>query len=179
MTVDETLKIFAVLKANYSNFYKTITRTDAEAQVNLWSEMFADDDYTIVGAAVKAYIANDENGYPPNVGKIKAYIRKLTEPEEMTEQEATTLILKALQNGYYGAEEEFNKLPPTLQRLVGHPSQLRAWSQMDESEVQTVVASNIMRSYRVIAESQKQTEALPSSLRNMLEQASEKLRLTE
>lgn len=179
LTIDETLKIFAVLKANYSNFFKTITRIDAEAQVNLWTEMFADDDYTVVGAAVKSYIATNAEGYPPNVGQIKAHIRKLTQPEAMTEQEAAMRIMKAIQNGYYGAEEEFNKLPPILQRLVGHPSQLRVWSQMKEDEVQTVVASNLMRSYKVVEERQRQTEALPSNIRNMIEQVTDKLRLAE
>ena len=170
MTVEETLKIFAVLKANYSNFYKTITRADAEAQVNLWAEMFADDGYSIAGAAVKAYIANDESGYPPNVGEIKSYIRKLTHPEVKTEQEAISLIMKATTNSLYNSNAEFEKLPPILQRLVGSPNQLREWALMDIDTVKSVVASNLMRSYKVLDENEKQKQALPLSLQNMIAQ---------
>ena len=177
MTYDETLKIFAVLKANYSNFFKNMSRIDAEAQVSLWAEMFADTPYEMVGLAVKSFIATDVEGYPPNVGRIKQEIRKLTEKEQMTEQEAVSLIMKATRNGLYGAKEEFEKLPPVLQRLVGSPEQLRAWARMPEDELQTVVASNLMRSYKVIAKREEEYQALPSSIKNLLEQASEQMKL--
>ena len=39
MTVDETLKIMAVLKASYPNFYRDMKRRDAEGIVNLWTKM--------------------------------------------------------------------------------------------------------------------------------------------
>ena len=177
MTYEETLKIFAVMKANNSNFYKSMSKIDAQAVVSLWAEMFADVSYNMVGAAVKAYIASDVTGYPPNVGQINEQIRKLTAKEEMTEQEAVALIMKAARNGYYGAQTEFDKLPPVLQKLVGHPSQLKTWAMMDEKELQTVVASNLMRSYRTITKREAEKQALPASLQQMIETAAEQLRL--
>ena len=169
MTVDETLKIFAVLKANYSNFFKSMSRIDAEAMVNLWAEMFEDEPYEVVGMAIKSYIASDVNGYPPNVGIIKEQMRKLTQTESLTEQEAINLILKACKNGNYGAEEEFAKLPPILQRLVGSPSQIREWALMDKDAFNSVITSNLMRSYRVMAERERQHQALPSNVRAVLD----------
>lgn len=177
MTYDETLKIFAVLKANYGNFYKNMSRIDAEAQVSLWAEMFEDTPYEVVGMAVKAFIATDVDGYPPNVGRIKQEIRKLSEKEQMTEQEAVSLIMKATRNGLYGAQQEYDKLPPVLQRLVGSPSQLKVWARMSADELQTVVASNLMRSYKVIAKREEEYQALPSSIKNLLGQVTEKLKL--
>ena len=177
MTVDETLKIFSVIKANYRNHFKGISAIDANAMVELWAEMFSDVEYGLVGAAVKTYIASDTTGHPPNVGQINELIRKLTRPEEMTEQEAINLIMKATRNGIYNSESEFEKLPPVLQRLVCHPSQLRAWAMMDESELQTVVASNLMRSYRVFAKNEETKAMLPNSIKNLLEQASERMRI--
>lgn len=177
MTYDETLKIFAVLKANYGNFYKNMSRIDAEAQVSLWAEMFEDTPYEVVGMAVKAFIATDVEGYPPNVGRIKQEIRKLSEKEQMTEQEAISFIMKATRNGLYGADKEYEKLPPVLQRLVGSPSQLRAWARMPVDELQTVVASNLMRSYKAIAQREEYEKALPSSIKNLLGQVGEQLKL--
>lgn len=168
MNIDETLKVFAVLKANYPNFYKTITRVDAEAQVNLWAEMFADTPYELVGAAVKSYIATDVNGYPPNVGVIKQHIKSLTQKEELTEQEAVNLILKACSNSLYNSDKEFEKLPPVLQRLVGSPSMLKEWAGMDTDTVNSVVSSNLMRSFRAMSEQERQHQALPSATRNMI-----------
>lgn len=168
MTYEETLKIFAVLKANYSNFFKNLTRIDAEAQVNLWSEMF-DEPYELVGAAVKAYIATDTDGYPPNVGKIKEYIRKLTQSEEMTELEAWTCVQKALRNSLYNSASEFEKLPPIVQRLVGSHNQLREWAMMDSDTVNSVVSSNFQRSYKARAKSEKEYLALPTELKSTIE----------
>lgn len=177
MTYDETLKIFAVLKANYANFFKNMSRVDAEAQVSLWAEMFADTPYELVGMAVKTYIATDVEGYPPNVGRIKRELMRLTEKEQMTEQEAVSLIMKATRNGLYGAKEEFEKLPPVLQRLAGSPEQIRAWARMPVDELQTVVASNLMRSYRAIAKKEEEYQALPSSIKNLLGQVGEQMKL--
>ena len=156
------------MKANYSNFYRHMTRIDAEAQVRLWCEMFEDTPYDLVGAAVKAYIATDTDGYPPNVGKIKKQIQMLTKTEEMTEQEAANLIVKACSNSLYNAESEYAKLPPVLQRLAGSPNQLREWAMMDRETLNSVVSSNLMRSYRVVAERERQYQALPSNMRMLL-----------
>ena len=178
MTYDETLKVFAVLKANYSNFYKNITKQDAEAQVNLWNEMFADDTYTAVGAAVKAYIATDTSGYPPNVGKIKNYLLKFMQAEdEMTEIEAANRVLKAVERGIYNSVEEFEKLPETLKRLVGSATRLREWALMNSDELNSIVASNLMRSYRAVRESERQTAALPESVRNVISQIADSKKL--
>ena len=173
----ETLKIFSVIKAEYRNHFKDISAVDANAMVDLWTEMFADVDYGIVGAAVKSYILSNTSGHPPKVGQINELIKKLTEPEPMTEQEASNLIFKALSNGIYNAESEFDKLPPILQTLVGSPNMLREWAMMDSDTVKSVIASNIMRSYRVAEERHRVKEALPSNIRAMLEEASNRLSL--
>ena len=171
MNVNETIKILSVLKANYPNFYKGLTKVDAEAQVNLWSEMFADTPYELVGTAVKSYIATDVDGYPPNIGKIKEQVRNLTQTEdEMSEQEAVNLIMKACQNSNYNSQEEFDKLPPVLQQLVGSPNMLREWASMDTATVNSVVASNLMRSFKSIKERDRVQQALPSSTKNMIAQ---------
>lgn len=179
MTLTETFKIIAVLKANYPFMDKGLTIDEIEGRTNLWAEMFADDDYRIVGGAVKAYIANDETGYAPNVGQIKSYIRKLTEPDEMTEQEAVNLILKAAANSGYNSQAEFEKLPPVLQRLVGSPSQLKEWALMDSSVVNSVVSSNLMRSFKAVAQQEKEIKALPSSVRQILQIASDGVKMIE
>lgn len=77
MTRDETLKIMAVLKATYLNFYKDMTRRDAEGVVALWTDMFSEDNYNAVAAAVKAFIASDSKGFPPVVGQVKQRVTEL------------------------------------------------------------------------------------------------------
>lgn len=176
----ETLQILSVLKAAYPDFYRNMDRRDADAVVSLWEDMFRDDHVEIVAAAVKALIASDEKQYrPPHIGAVKAYIRKITQPQEMTEAEAWGLIRKASENSIYGSQTEFDKLPPIIQRLVGSPSQLKEWAMMDSDEFQTVVASNFQRSYRAKATAEREYQAIPSDVKAIAESLSGKLALRD
>lgn len=164
MTRQETGIIMDILTTAYPAFYNGRNAPDMRMTVNLWAEMFAEDDVKIVAAAVKALIATDDKGFPPHIGAVKGRIRQISNPDEMTEQEAWALISKALRDGYYNAEAEFAKLPPLVQDVVHDPRQLREWSMMDESTVQSVVASNVQRSFRAKAQSKRDFEALPKDV---------------
>ena len=59
----------------------------------------------------------------------------------MTEQQAWSLISKAISNSAYNATTEYDKLPKLLQIVAGSPAMLREWSQMD-SETQSVASNH-------------------------------------
>ena len=170
MNHNETLAIMSVLKAAYPNFYKDMKRTEAEGIVSLWAEMFSDEPAQLVAAAVKAHIANDAKGFPPHIGAIKEAVTRLRTPDEMTEIEAWGLVQKALSNGIYGSQQEYDKLPPIVQRLVGSPKQLKEWAMMDVDAVNSVVASNFQRSYKARAANERHMLSLPSDVRQVMQQ---------
>lgn len=163
----ETAQVLSVLRAAYPNFYKGMGRQELEGIVDLWATMFAEDDPKLVAGAVKAFIATDARGFPPVIGVIKDRLRQITTPEMMTEQEAWGMVFKAIRDSGYRAKEEFEALPPLLRSLVGSPRQLQDWGMMDEDTVQSVVASNFMRSYRARAKHQADFEALPADVKQM------------
>lgn len=179
MTRDETIDLLSVLKAAYPNFYRDMTRKDADHVVALWTDMFKDEPAELVALAVKAHIATDKKGFPPHIGAIKDAIVKIRQPEEMTEIEAWGLVQKALRNGYYGAQEEFDKLPPVVQRLVGSPNQLREWAMMDTTTVSSVVASNFQRSYKARAANEREFLALPAEVKGAMEQIAASMKMPE
>lgn len=161
MDREETLKIMAVLRGAYPGFYRGMTAADAKGIVALWQEMFSAEPYQLVAAAVKALIASDPKGYPPHIGAVKEQVRHISQPEEMTEAEAWAIVSKALKRSTYNSQEEFAGLPPMLQRLVGSSNQLRDWALMDSSTVQSVVASNFQRSYKVRSAQKQALDKLP------------------
>ena len=173
MTREETGKILAVINAYYPYFFKDMNADGKRAIIDLWNRQFAEYDYAVVVASLDAYIAVDEQNRAPNVGQLKALIRKMTEPEEMTEQEAWGYVASALRNSNYGAEEEFEKLPEQIQRVVGSPNQLREWAMIDTDTLQSVIASNFQRSYRAKAKSDKEYQAIPLGARSVIEQLAE------
>lgn len=170
MTKEETGKILAVINAYYPYFFKEMNAEGKRAIIELWARQFFDYDYAIVNAALDAYIAVDEQNRAPNVGMLKSLIRRMTQAEEMTEQEAWGLVAQALRNSNYNAAEEFERLPEQIKRVVGSPNQLREWATMDNDTLQSVVASNFQRSYRAKAKSDKEYQAIPASVRETIAQ---------
>ncbi len=168
MTREDTIKILSVLRGAYPAFYRDITKQEAESTIALWEGMFDEEPYEIVAAAVKAFIAGDGKGFPPAIGQIKERIRQITQPEGMTEMEAWGYVAKALRNGYYGAQEEFDKLPPEVQAVVHDPGQLKQWSMSPSDEVETVIASNFMRSFRAKQKASKEYMALPTEVKRLM-----------
>ena len=176
MTRAETIGIMGILQVAFPAYYRNVSRTDAAAAVSLWTEMFPEPG-EVVAAAVKALIATRVEGYPPTIGAVKAKIQELSEPERLSETEAWAMVEKACSNGYYGSREEFDKLPPLVQKAVGSPNQLKEWASMDADTVKSVVASNFMRGFRIIQKREQEMALIPPEVRNMLSAAAERMAL--
>lgn len=179
MTIQETAQIMDILTVAYPQFYSGRNAPDPQKALSLWAGMFADDDVIIVAAAVKALIATDTGNFPPSIGAVKARIRQITTPQEMTEGEAWALVLRAISRSAYNAREEFDKLPKLLQSVVGSPNQLRDWAMMDSDTVQSVVASNVQRSYKARAAANRDYAALPADVKALVDSMADKLALKE
>ena len=170
MNKKETAMILATLKAAYPSFYRDMSQEDAMAAANLWYDLFADNDYTLVLAAVKALIKTRTNTFPPVPGEVTEQIHKLTHPDELTSADAWTMVKRAASRGLYNATEEFDKLPPPVQRIVGSPAQLRSWAEIDPQQFDTVVASNFRRAYDARRESDREYEALPQGAKEVMQE---------
>ena len=179
MNRKEAAQIISIMQANYPDSFKGKSDDMLVATINLWAKMFEADSANEVTAAVMAHMAADTNRFMPPVGVIKDRLLKLRQPDEMTEQEAWALVAEATKNGIWGAQEEFDKLPPVIQRIVGSPNQLRDWAMMDSDTVQSVVASNFQRSYKVRAASERELLAIPSDVRRVMTQIAAGLRTPE
>ena len=168
MTLKDTRDVFAVLQANYPDTFMGLSDDAKMTTLKLWQRMFEQEPKALVMAAVESHIRSSTDRFMPNIGMIREEIRKLTAEPEMTGQEAWALVARALRNSGYGYREEYAKLPPVIQRAVGSANQLHEWALMDAEEVQTVVSSNFQRSYRAIAENQKEIDKLPAGYREQI-----------
>lgn len=163
MTRDETKTIIKTIVSAYDNFHPQ----DMSDTIDLWTEMLKDYPYGVVLIALKAYIATDTSGFAPKIGQLIEKINTLGE-KEVSDIEAWTMVRKAIENSLYHAEEEFNKLPPLVQKTVGSPSQLRAWGQTREESIESVAQSNFLRSYAVMVARDKQDRQLPNDIKALL-----------
>ena len=156
--------MLALLRAAYPSFYRDLPVEDLRTVVNLWQVQFAGDDGEAVLAAVHALIAVRTEGYPPTIGAVKEQMAKLAPGRPLTEAEAWALVSRAARNGAYGYRQEFEKLPPAVQRAVGSAEQLRVWAGMEEDKVASIVAPGFQRAYRAEACREREQALLP--LRN-------------
>lgn len=164
MTREETQKILMTVQALFPNYNppnKTVV-------VNAWFEMFSEYTYGQVSAALKTYAATETSGFAPTAGQLIDKIQMITQPQRLNEMEAWSLVSKAIRNGFYGAEEEYEKLPVEVQKAVGSSSQIRQWALSNIESVETVIQSNFMRTYKIVCQREKEVSKLPSSIRNLI-----------
>ena len=168
MHIEEARKIIAVMMVSYPNF-KPI---DTELMATTWADMLAEYTYEQVSVALKCYIATDTSGFAPSVGKLIQKANSLVGNSELNEIEAWTLVSKAIRNGYYGAEKEFEKLPPIVQKAVGSLEQLRMWATTDNKSIETVVASNFMKTYKTEVKRAEEYARLPEDVKAIMQKMS-------
>ena len=168
MTVEETAKILTLIQVEYPHSFAKLDERQMALKAELWEREFKEDPVEQVYTAVRMLF---ESGMPyaPNIGDIRKKMQILRQPDgELTEAEAWAMVSKACRNGSYGYMEEFAKLPPEVQRAVGRPEQLKEWAAMDEDVVQSVIASNFMRSYKAVAARKKEEDLYPGALRDTI-----------
>lgn len=153
MTKNETTLILGVLKTSYPNFYRDMDKRELLNIVELWNEMFANDDFNTVKIAVKTLIQTLK--YPPTIADVKEEIYKLKNPKNYDIVELYNKLKKAISNGIYGSVEEFNKLPPVVQKFVGSPNQLREWA-IDENFNDTVLRGQFIKQIEILHKREKE-----------------------
>lgn len=169
MTENDALTILAVLKTAYPYFYKDATPQSARDTLDLWASLFVEDDPATVGLAVKSFIAADERGFPPVPGQIKAIMRTLAAEEYESELKAWGMVRKALSNSQYNSRQEFEKLPPIVQKTIGNAAMLREWCVLDTETVNVTIANAFMRSYRTELRHAQEIAALPPDAKALLQ----------
>lgn len=170
MTQKEAAKIVDVLMFNYPDTLRNNSEEALVTYIENWHFFFKDDSYAEVLAAVQKIISSSQERFAPNIGMIREQMRKNREPKgELSEQEAWELVKRALRNGLYGYKDEFAKLPPTVQRCVGSENMIREWAVMESETLDSVVASNFMRSFRAIRQSAEEDARTPAAMREQLE----------
>ena len=173
MTRDETKKLLMIIQAAYPNF----NPPDKNIAVDTWYLMLKDYSYAQVEAAVSAYIRTDTKGFPPSIGQIVEKLQILFGGTEINEMAAWGMVLKAIRNSGYHAEEEFAKLPDVIQKTIGGPSQLKEWALMEDPDGTglNVIQSHFSRAYRQEATRAKELSKMDPKLLQLVQGTAELL----
>lgn len=168
MTKREIAELMTIMQANYPDSFRGMSDSVVGAKIALWHDMFKDYPKEVVQAAAKSFMATDTKGFMPNVGQIMEHIQRMKQRENITPAEAWAIVSNALRNSAYGAEAEFEKLPPEIKRAVGSPNQLREWGLMDAETVQSVIGSTFQKSFQIRQTRDRDMEKLPGDVRKFI-----------
>ena len=171
MTREETKTIVRATMICYANWHPE----DVSLLVDLWAAMLKDYPYQAISAALQSYIMQG-NAFAPTPGQL---VQLLPSKDDLSGLDAWQMVRKALQNGIYGAEAEYAKLPEIVQRAVGSPEQIRAWATAPEETVETVMQSNFLRTFEATKARQRNEKYMPEGIADLLAAKNDDLRLAE
>ena len=164
MTEKEVRQLLAMTQAVYPNY----NPPSREAAVNAWLMCLSEYDNNVVMAAFKAYMTTNTSGFAPAPGQLIEILQTLTQPSELNELEAWSLVRKALSDSSYNSVERFQELPPIVQKAVGTPQQLKIWA-CDSEFNENVVSSNFIKTYRTEVKRATELNKMPENVRKLIE----------
>ena len=167
MTREETKMIIKMLSSVYRSEFSRLTKEEVGEMLDTWTFLLEDEDANKIATVTKAYLKSNTNAFMPTPAMLINLAYELFTPPGMTEQEAWNTLYKAICNSGYDAQSEYDYLPYEIKPLVT-PSQLREWSQMDISTLNTVVASNFMRSFKVREKQRVDFAKLPNETKDLI-----------
>lgn len=171
MTREETQTLLMAIVTYYPNY--KVPATDAEMKVwlDVWQDMFSDVPYEKIMRALKAFVKSNPTGYGPYIGQLNDMVCKIDElmDDNNNDMEAWDLVAKALRRSSWHSEEEFNKLPPLVQKAVGSAQMLHNWA-IDENFNESVAMSQFLKTYRAEVERSKQIKRMPIDIQHMIQE---------
>lgn len=164
MTLEDTKTILLKIACQYPTFKPNKLDFIARA----WLDDIVEFSYEEVLASLKMYNATNTTGFAPSISQIINGIHRLKMPaSQMSEGEAWDMVYRALSNSAYHAGEEFEKLPPVVQKAIGSSTMLRSWAMTDVAEI-GVVQSNFMRSFRSVNKREFESASRPRSVDTLM-----------
>lgn len=150
MTKEGIKKCIALLTVMYPNTYKDFRAEQYDALVQGWGIQFNQCEDLDVWVALNKVIS--VSSFPPSIAEIKA---QMVDDDDLSAEEVWEIIAKAGKNGLYGAEEEYQKLPERIRKII-RPGTLKEIA-MADSESLHFIKKDILAEYK--ASGKKEAEA--------------------
>lgn len=160
MTRENLGKLLAMIDAAYPHFKPT----NDEILFETWWLALSDENDTNIAIAFKTYLKSNNDGYPPSPGQLIDLARRINEPQITNEQEAWALVRKAISNGTYYSQREFEALPDLVQKAVGDANQLYVWA-TDENYNESVISSHFINAYKTLCARREEYNRMPKEAR--------------
>ena len=165
-----TAKEFGFLADAIKTYFPRDNVLPTENAMRLWYEELKDIPYQSAYIALRKYVSI--NKYAPTIADIREQVAELSNQNDdgLNETAAWLFVLKAIRRSTYYSEEEFAKLPATVQRAVASPKQLREWATLEDvdGKTLTVIQSNFQRAFRVEQQRERERNKLSPDILKLM-----------
>lgn len=166
MNRKETLQILSLIKIAFPNTYTKFNDEELNQVAMLWEAQFKDYEFENVAIATNTFISKDLSGFAPTIAQIKDIAYNLINPNKRTDDEIWIPVHKAICNGYYNTQEEYDKLPDDIKKCVT-TTQIKEWSLRDSDEM-PFIRQEVIKEYRQKESRQKEYDLLPNKAKLMI-----------
>ena len=172
MTREDVKGIIGVLRVAYPAFYNKQSYTELTSTVNLWAEMFAEEDVNLVKYALYKLIETHE-GYPPDIASVKKQLKEIrqTATGESSADELWGILIDAVRRyGIYEPQKGFDSLPPVLQKYCGSSSHIRELAVIDTTTLNTVTYSTFLKQIKIAQQRLEAAQEMPEAVSRLVNQ---------
>lgn len=157
---------FKILVKGMKAVYANPTFIPDQDAFNVWYELLKDIPYKLAEIAIQKHMLTEK--FPPTIADIRTKATEIVDVEEISELAAWSMVYKAICNSGYNSVEEYEKLPPIVQKAVGDPANLREWASMDEKMISSVRA-RFIDSFKIAEKRMKDDAKLPNHIKALID----------
>lgn len=170
MNREDIQKLLMMITTTFPSF-KIQRKTET---IDSWLFFLEEYEANDIFLAFKSFVKSAGSEYAPNPSQLIAELEKVHELAQTDCGEAWAMVRKAISRGTYHSQEEFLKLPASVQKAVGSADVLYCWA-TDERYSEGVIMSQFKDSYKRVLERERKFRQLPSEMQARIEQYVEKV----
>lgn len=166
MTRDEATLLLGAIRVAYPRAYQGMGAQDLQDITNLWSVMFASDDFSAVQTALYKHIATST--FAPTVAELRRALSDISHERPLTAGEAWQETIQAMQYwGYCRPEEAMAGMSPLTRQTV----KMMGWTNLCVSENPIADRAHFMQIYEALLKRNEESRYLPIHLQNQIRQS--------
>ena len=177
MTRNEIARICMLIQAMYPGQFAKYDDEQKSRMVDSWAIMLEEYDFNAIQVGLKVYESQNKTGFAPSPGQLIDAMNRVAHNDitEMSAEEAWVWVKKAICNGNYHAQEEYDKLPPMTQKAIGSWETVRDLAKVETRVNDTVNRSNFIKTYNHLQKEAREFAAMPKSIQKIVARTVERL----
>ena len=166
------MQLIYITKATYPRAFERFTQADYSNMELAWSMVLGEYSYEQAAMGLRTFLASDSKGFPPSPGQVVECIRKASKrpQDEILAAEAWEMVWKAIGDVRWdNPEEEYDKLPKKVQKIIGSAASLVEMAKMDTNDVLIGEKARFIHQYDAYTERENDYAKIPHEVRTKLE----------